>query len=331
MRSQASVCACGAFDSACRCRASTPAGPSGTTQPRSLRPRVNAPQDNRSLLTDSVDTPAVYAVPKAYWMADVDCEGAATVHCEVEGPKVIGIYVGEEEGDVELDFGSATKLFPARTAAQWLVQDTEQALLHLRAYEAAGHPRSTGRSPSPHRASPARSTSMAVSARSAAQEANAARVTHGSSARGVRGRARPVPDPEPEVRIVREPLPIRLPTPVTAPAYVTGEAKKWVEVHKHLVRAWASQSLAGAGLKRNVPTAGQPMPDAEVRDAYLVSTDALVAELEETLIKQYVARIGAVRAAWYASTPCRGAGTPSSPRSYDAAASSGRPSVISSL
>ena len=70
MRSQASVCACGAFDSACRCRASTPAGPSGTTQPRSLRPRVNAPQDNRSLLTDSVDTPAVYAVPKAYWIAN---------------------------------------------------------------------------------------------------------------------------------------------------------------------------------------------------------------------------------------------------------------------
>ena len=59
---------------------------------------------------------------------------------------------------------------------------------------------------------------MAVSARSAAQEANAARVTHGSSERGVRGRARPEPEPEPEVRIVREPLPIRLPTPVTAPA-----------------------------------------------------------------------------------------------------------------
>ena len=70
VRSQASVSACGAFDSACRCRASTPAGPSGTTQPRSLRSRVNAPQDNRSLLTDSVDTPAVYAVPKAYWIAN---------------------------------------------------------------------------------------------------------------------------------------------------------------------------------------------------------------------------------------------------------------------
>jgi hypothetical protein len=138
-------------------------------------------------------------------------------------------------------------------------------------------------------------------------------------------------EPEPDVRIVREPLTICLPSPVNAPAYVTGEAKKWVEVQRHLVRAWASRSLAGAGLKRNVPTAGQPMPDAEVRDAYLVSTDALVAELEATLINQYVARIGAVRAAWYASTPCRGAGTPSSPRSYGAAASSGRPCVMSSL
>jgi hypothetical protein len=284
------------------------------------------------LLTDTIDTPAVYAVPKAYWMADVDCEDAATVHCNVEGPKVIGIYVGEEEGDVELDFGSATKLFPGRTVAQWLVQDTELALLHLRAYEAAGHARSTRRSPSPRRESSARSTSTAVGlSRPAAQEANAARATHGSSARGVRGSARAVPEAEPEVKIVREPLTICLPTPVTAPAYVTGEAKKWVELHKHLIRAWASQSLAGAGLKRNVPTAGQPMPDAEVRDAYLVSTDALVAELMETLMNQYVARIGAVRAACYASTPCRGAGTPSSPRSYDSATSSRGPSVISSL
>ena len=32
-------------------------------------PLLNLLQDNRSLLTDSVDTPAVYAVPKAYWIA----------------------------------------------------------------------------------------------------------------------------------------------------------------------------------------------------------------------------------------------------------------------
>ena len=73
------------------CRKAAAVGPSQTTAPRALRARrVQAPLAGQGLLTDSADSPAVYAVPKAYWLEDVSSEGAATVHCSVDGVKVIG-------------------------------------------------------------------------------------------------------------------------------------------------------------------------------------------------------------------------------------------------
>jgi hypothetical protein len=97
------------------------------------------------------------------------------------------------------------------------------------------------------------------------------------------------------VKIVRQPLAICLPTPVTAPAFVTGEPKAWVDRHKLLLRAWTRASLAGVGLKRNVPSGGAAMPDAELRDALLAPTDGLVAELMEALVTTYVASSDAAR------------------------------------
>ena len=278
-----------------RCRKAAPARPSQTQQPRALRTRVQAPLAGQGLLTDSADSPAVYAVPRSYWLEDVSCEGAATVHCSVNGTKLIGIYVGEDAGDVELDFGSATKMFPARTAAQWRVQDLQAAQEHLSAYEAARQASSTARRPSPPRESASRSTTVAVSLGSATTRQDEVRDTHGSNPRRVRGRARSVAVPTRDVKIVRPPLAICLPTPVTAPAFVTGQPKKWVEDHKVLIRAWTRASLAGVGLRRNVPSGGAAIPDVELRDALLAPTDGLVAELMEALVTTYGARSDAVR------------------------------------
>ena len=273
-----------------RCRKVAPARPSQTQQPRALRTRVQAPLAGQGLLTDSADSPAVYAVPRSYWLEDVSCEGAATVHCSVNGTKLIGIYVGEDAGDVELDFGSATKMFPARTAGQWRVQDLQAAQEHLSAYEAARQASSTARRPSPPRESASRSTTVAVSLGSATTRQDEVRDTHGSNPRRVRGRARSVAVPTRDVKIVRPPLAICLPTPVTAPAFVTGQPKKWVEDHKVLIRAWTRASLAGVGLRRNVPSGGAAIPDVELRDALLAPTDGLVAELMEALVTTYGAR-----------------------------------------
>ena len=56
-----------------RCRKAAPARPSQTQQPRALRTRVQAPLAGQGLLTDSADSPAVYAVPRSYWLEDVSC------------------------------------------------------------------------------------------------------------------------------------------------------------------------------------------------------------------------------------------------------------------
>ena len=55
-----------------RCRKAAAAGPSQPQQSRALRTRrVQAPLAGQGLLTDSADSPAVYAVPKANATANV--------------------------------------------------------------------------------------------------------------------------------------------------------------------------------------------------------------------------------------------------------------------
>jgi hypothetical protein len=63
------------------------------------------------------ELPAVYLVPVAYWLQGV--QFCASVHCQVDGTKAIGILAGTIEGQLELDFGEGVKRFPARTAEQW--------------------------------------------------------------------------------------------------------------------------------------------------------------------------------------------------------------------
>ena len=81
------------------------------------------------------ELPAVYLVPVAYWLQGV--QFCASVHCQVDGTKAIGILSGTIEGQLELDFGEGMKRFPARTAEQWRVDDAAEAEKHRNDYAAA--------------------------------------------------------------------------------------------------------------------------------------------------------------------------------------------------
>ena len=99
---------------------------------QSTRHRATALTPGHSAaLNDDSGEPEVFLVPVGYWLRDTP--HGASIHCQVEnGLKAVGIFVRHSGGDMELDFGPATKLFPTDTAHQWLVRDaTEAAAMRL--------------------------------------------------------------------------------------------------------------------------------------------------------------------------------------------------------
>ena len=245
---------------------------------QSTRHRATALTAGQSAaLNDDSGEPEVFLVPVGYWLRDTP--HGASIHCQVEnGLKAVGIFVRHSGGDMELDFGPATKLFPTDTAHQWLVRDaTEAAAMRLAWAQHRGTQpepnqgnsdrRETPRSPEPpQRAAPQRRAGGRT-------RRNARRVQ--ASARGDEG------------SLVREPLPLKLPLPVVPPAIITGEPAAWVEAHKSLLRDWVTEALEGNGLARHVPTDDTPLPACDVRDSFLAPTDGLLQELSAAL-RRYV-------------------------------------------
>ena len=245
---------------------------------QSSRHRASAltPRDSAALNDDSGE-PEVFLVPVGYWLRDTP--HGATIHCSVEnGPKAVGIFARHSGGDMELDFGPATKLFPSDTAQQWLVRDsTEAAAMRLAWAQHRGTQpepnqgnsdrRETPRSPDPPQRAAPRGHAGARPRR------NARRVQ--ASARGDEG------------SLVREPLPLKLPLPVVPPAIIDGEPAAWVDTHKSLLREWVTEALEGTGLARHVPTDDNPLPACAVRDSFLAPTEGLLQELSAAL-RRYV-------------------------------------------
>jgi hypothetical protein len=248
--------------------------------------------------------PAVYLVPVAYWLQDV--QFCASVHCQVDGTKAIGILAGSIEGQLELDFGDGMQRFPARTAEQWRVDDAAEAEKHRNEYAAArriediegGTSVVNNNNAEPQGRNDASSGTRAAAApaRSAEARGDDRRETYGSTQARVRGRARTTTTAPPPVwTLLREPLPFELPQPVVAPVFKRGLLKEWVEQRKRAIRDWTRRSLAGIGLARHVPVEGADIPSDDVRDALHVTTKGLVAELSAVLARHAAAFVSWAR------------------------------------
>ena len=183
--------------------------------------------------------PAVYLVPVAYWLQGV--QFCASVHCQVDGTKAIGILSGTIEGQLELDFGEGMKRFPARTAEKWRVDDAAEAEKHRNEYAAACRiedltggtsvvNNNTAEPQGPNDASSGTRTAAAP-LRSAGARGDDFRETYGSNQpKRVRGRARTTTTAaRPVWTPVREPLPFLLAEPVVVPVFTRGMLKEWVE------------------------------------------------------------------------------------------------------
>ena len=270
--------------------------------------------------------PAVYLVPVAYWLQGV--QFCASVHCQVDGTKAIGILSGTIEGQLELDFGEGMKRFPARTAEQWRVDDAAEAEKHRNDYAAACRiedltggtsvVNTNNAEPQGRDDAPSGTRAAAAPARSAEARGDDRRQTYGSThPNSVRGRARTTKTTaRPVWTPLREPLPFELPPPVVVPVFTRGMLKRWVEERTQAIRDWTRRSLAGNGLARHVPVEGTDIPADDVRDALHVTTKGLVAELSAVLARhaaEYVSwpRVISIREAAVALAHGRhGAGTP---------------------
>jgi hypothetical protein len=240
------------------------------------------------------ELPAVYLVPVAYWLQGV--QFCASVHCQVDGTKAIGILAGTIEGQLELDFGEGMKRFPARTAEQWRVDDATEAEKHRNEYATACQTivlegrasvvNNNNAEPQGRNDASSGTRAAAAPARLAEARGDDRRETYGSTQARVRGRARTTTTAPPPVwTLLREPLPFELPQPVVAPVFKRGLLKEWVEQHKRAIRDWTRRSLAGIGLARHVPVEGADIPSDDVRDALHVTTKGLVAELSAVLAR----------------------------------------------